>query len=216
MEFVLQVLGSIGGATAILYVLSKFLGNVWADRIAKQTMHRFSVELEGLRRETEITLEQTKALNQLSALERQVFSEISPKTYQEFFEKRLWTYKNLLAIRHEYLKSRADFTVEEFETWGDEFVRFYESLRQVYGEHQLYLSAKLDDKFVALRDAVDKLARERDRNIAYLSQGTPSPEEESALNNELYVKTYELYKEFESQLDEDVRSLRARIELDRI
>ena len=216
MEFVLQVLGSIGGATAILYVLSKFLGNVWADRIAKQTMHRFSVELEGLRRESEITLEQTKALNQLSALERQVFSEISQKTYQEFFEKRLSTYKRLLAIRHEYIKSMADFTVDEFETWGDEFVRFYGSVRRVYGEDQLYLSAKLDETFVALRDAFDELVKVRDRNIAYLSQGTPSPEEESALNNEIYGKAHEFYKEFELQLDEDVRSLRSRIELDRV
>ena len=98
--------------------------------------------------------------------------------------------------------------------WGDQFVRFYEQLRELVGEHQLYLSAKLDESFDALRRLYDEVAKERDLSIAY-TRGQSSPEMESALNNAVYGKTYEAYSEFERQLLEDVRSLRSRIDLDR-
>ena len=45
-----EILASFGGATVILYAFSTFLGKVWADRIAKQTLHAFELQLESLRK----------------------------------------------------------------------------------------------------------------------------------------------------------------------
>jgi len=119
MGFAAEFLASLGGATVILFALSNFLGKVWSERIARQTIHKFDVEIQTLRSSSETALEQVRSLNQLTREERQSFHHISQKTYQDFFENRLLTYKEMLALQHEYATELGeDFVVEEVEGWG--------------------------------------------------------------------------------------------------
>lgn len=149
LSVVAAFLASLGGATVVLFALSAFLGRIWADRIAKQTMHRFSMEIEGLKSESQLALEQVRAINQVSMQERQVFSQMSQASYQEFFETRFKTYRDLLATRNSYLEASENFVIDEYDGWGDEWVRHYKKLRKIASENQIFLSAKLDESFQA-------------------------------------------------------------------
>jgi len=217
MGFAAEFLTSIGGATIILFALSKYLGNVWAERIARQTIHKFEVEIQALRSSSETALEQVRALNQLNREERNSFHQLSQKTYQDFFEKRLHTYKNLLALQHKYItETGEDFLVEDIESWGDAYLSHYKALNDSIGEQQLYISADLDDKFSLLRDKHNEIYRTNEREVAYMQNAPEQGELASQLNNSLYGETYDLYEDFREQLKEDVKRLRSRIDLDMV
>lgn len=217
MRFAAEFLASLGGATIILYAFSNFLGKVWADRIAKQTVHGFELELESVRAANHVALEQSRLINEQLLEDRQSFNSISQKTYQEFFEFRLIAYKKLLAERHRYVtETGEDFLIDEVERWGDSYISHYKKIKEIVGESQLYLSFKLEEAFEVLQSEHNSKFKENDREIAYLHGSSNQEERESELNNDLQSVTWETYKEFIKQLKEDVKSLRSRIDLDKV
>ena len=217
MGFAAEFLASIGGAVVILWALGTFLGKVWAERIARQTVHKFEVEIQTLRSSSEAALEQVRMLNQMTVEERQSFHQISQRTYQNFFEKRLSAYKQILALHHKYVTELGeDFLIEEIETWGDEYLKHYSALKDIVGENQLYISANLDEKFDQLREKHNEIYRSNEREASYLQSDPYQAERASELNNSLYGATYPLYEEFSKQLKEDVKGLRSRIDLDKV
>lgn len=217
MTLAAEILGSLGGAAAILYAFSHFLGKVWAERIAKQTVHGFEKELEALRSANLIALEQSRSIGQQLLEERESFNNISQKTYQDFFEMRISTYKKLLAERHKYIiEYDEDFVVDEVERWGDGYVSHYNSIKEIVGASQLYLSAKLEEAFEALQEKYNSKFKTNEREIAFFHGESHQGERESELNNELLFETSEHYAEFVRQLKEDVKSLRSRIDLDKV
>lgn len=217
MGFAAELLTSLGGATVILYAFSTFLGKVWADRIAKQTIHGFELELESVRAANHVALEQSKLINQQLLEDRQAFNSISQKTYQEFFEMRLGAYRRLLAELHKYVtETGEDFLLDEIERWGDSYVSHYNAIKAIVGENQLYLSVKLEEAFETLQSEHNSKLKMNEREIAYLHNQPHQNERESELNNDLQSATWDHYKEFVRQLKEDVKSLRSRIDLDKV
>lgn len=59
---ILSVLKTIGGVSAIFGALAAFLAKVWADRIAKQTIAKFDLELLATKANFEKQLTSTKAM----------------------------------------------------------------------------------------------------------------------------------------------------------
>ncbi len=49
VKIFLIILGSIGGATIVLFSLSSWLGKVWAARILESDRSKFSQEIENLK-----------------------------------------------------------------------------------------------------------------------------------------------------------------------
>lgn len=217
MNFAAEFLASLGGATIILYAFSTFLGKVWADRIAKQTVHGFELELESVRAANHVAFEQSKLINQQLLEDRQSFNSISQKTYQEFFEMRLGAYKRLLAELHKYAtETGEDFLVDEIERWGDSYVHHYNTIKGIVGECRLYLSVKLEEAFDAMQSSHNSKLKENERELASLYDNSYQSERESQLNNELQSAAWEYYQHFIKQLKEDVKSLRSRIDLDKV
>ena len=65
---------SVGGAGALLFFLSSWLGKVWASRILEQDKQKYARELESLRRSFQHDLETLKA--QLEATNRKLQGEV--------------------------------------------------------------------------------------------------------------------------------------------
>lgn len=215
-SFVRDVLVSIGGATLLLGALSAWLGKVWAHRIAKQTIHKFELELQSVRDASEAAMAKANFINQISLEDLQSFGRISQQTYQKYFEQRLETYKSLLKLQYDYEEATADFVVDHAETWGDEFVRHYRKVWKLVGDSQIYLTAQLDEKFSELRAVYDSASKDKNLTLAYMHDDQEGyPEEESRLNNEVHTACVEAYKAFTSQLGQDSRRLRSRVDMDK-
>ena len=130
---------------------------------------------------------------------------------------RLIAYKKLLAARHGYsTETGEDFLVDEIEGWGDRYVAHYNKIKKIVGEHQLYLSVKLEEAFEGLQSEYNSKVKENDRELAFLHGEKHQQERASELNNELQSATWNLYRDFVRQLKEDVKSLRSRIDLDKL
>jgi hypothetical protein len=60
LEISAVILGSIGGAAAIIFGLSSWLGKVWADRLMRRETAEFARELEEIRRRAALESESYK------------------------------------------------------------------------------------------------------------------------------------------------------------
>jgi len=214
-----SVLASIGGATVIVGAFAHFLGKVWADRIAKQTMAKYDQALETIRAKNTLVLEEFKRKSETELKVREQFGGISSQVYQEFFKNRVATYIKLLALKNEYISEIHEnaFTAET-EQWGDVYYSLYIKFRNTLIEEQLYISTELEKVFQKLRLQAAQYTKEADLAEGYaLGAGAEqwqANEERSLAHDKLVQHTYELMSAVIRQIDDDVSKLRARIDLD--
>lgn len=221
LEIVATVLGSLGGAAIIVAALVKWLGQVWADRIAKQTVAKFEQELETTKARNALALEEFKRRSEADLKDREQFGGISSKVYQNFFENRISTYLRLLEIKNDYISQmHEDAVTEETERLGDAYYNCYIKLRKVMVEKQLYVSNELEKAFHDLRLEAARYIKEADLAEAYaLGVGAhplDADEQRSPVHDKLATETQALMSAVIRQIDTDVSKLRARIELDRV
>lgn len=146
------ILGSLGGATAIVTAFAHFLGKIWADKIATATKAKFDQELEALKAKSNATLEEFKRRSDAELKDRENFHGITSELYQDFFKNRVNTYLKLLAVKNEYLAfMHEDFITQEVAGWSEAYYNSYISFRKIIVENQLYISNDLEKKFIKLR-----------------------------------------------------------------
>lgn len=213
-------LASIGGATVIVGAFAHFLGQVWTDRIAKQTVARYEQELETTKTRNTLVLEEFKRKSEIELKDREQFSGISSEVYQDFFKNRVATYIKLLEIKNEYIsKMHEDVGTDEGEFWGDIYYSSYVMFRKVLIENQLYISTELERVFHDLRLNAAKYIKEADLAEGYAIRDGAEPwdadEQRSPIHHKLAQETHERLNEVIRQIDSDVSKLRARIDLDR-
>ena len=215
-----SVLASIGGATLIVGGFAHFLGKVWTDRIAKQTLAKYDQELESTKARNAFALEEFKRKSDAELKDREQFSGISSQVYQDFFKNRVSTYLKLLEIKNEYISEmHEDAVTEETERWGDAYYSSYIKLRKILIENQLYISTELEKVFHDLRLEAAKYTKEADLAEGYAIGAGAEPweagEQRSPVNDKLAKETYEFMSNVISRIDIVVSKLRARIDLDR-
>lgn len=217
-EILLSILTTLGGATVIVIAFAHFLGKVWTDRIAKQTMAKYEKELAILKSQHELVFQEFKQKAEFELKDLEHFGGISKDVYQDFFKNRVATYIKLLEIKNEYISDMSEeFITDETESWGVAYHAIYVKFKKVITEQQLYISNELDKVFHDLRMKACEYIKEADMAEAYaMGVGSTYPEEasEGALNK-LVNETSGLMKKVIKQIDTDVSKLRARIDLDK-
>jgi len=221
IEVVGTVLASLGGASAIITVFAHFLGKVWADRIAKQTIAKYDQELENVKSNNTRALEEFKRKSESDLKEREHFSGIYIEVYQEFFKQRVATYTKLLELKNHYISEmHEDAITEETESWGDAYYASYKALRKNLIENQLYITTELENKFHKLRMEAAKFTKEADLAEGYaIGSGASSweaDEQRSPVNDKFAKETSSLMSDVLEQIDSDVSKLRSRIDIDRV
>lgn len=220
LEIVASVIGSLGGAVIIVAALVRWLGQVWADRIAKKTVAKFEQELEVTKTQNTLALEEFRRRSEADLKDREQFGGISSKVYQDFFENRISTYLSLLEVKNDYIsKIHEDAVTDETEGWGDAYYASYIKLRKVMVERQLYVSNELEKAFHELRLEAASYIKEADLAEGYALGAGAHPmeadEQRSPVHDKLASETQSLMNAVIHQIDTDVSKLRARIELDR-
>lgn len=219
-DLVGSVLASFGGAAIIVGAFAHFLGKVWAERIATQTLKKYEQEFELSKQRSAMALEEFKTRAEAEIKDREQFGGISKDVYQDFFKNRVETYVKLMQLKNRYISEMdEDAAVDETERWGDIYYRNYIELRKVLVGSQLFISNDLEKKFYALRMEAAKYTKEADLAEAYaLGEGAEpyeADEERIPIHNKFHTETHNLMEEVFSQIDIDVGKLRSRIDLDR-
>lgn len=217
-EITTSILTSLGGATIIVGAFAHFLGQVWTDRIAKQTLAKYEQELAGLKSKHELALEgfKLKANTELKELEH--FGGISNDVYQDFFKNRVATYIKLLEIKNAYISVMSEnFITDQTETWGEAYHSIYVKFRKVITEQQLYISTELDKIFHELRMQACEYIKEADMEeaFAYGANSKHPWEASTEALDKLVTNTSDLMRQVIKQIDADVSKFRARIDLDK-
>jgi hypothetical protein len=217
-ELVAPILASLGGASVIIAAFAHFLGKIWTARISETTSARFNAELEALKSNNTIALEEFKTKSSLALKERENFAGISKNFYQEFFKKRVETYQSLLKLKNNYIAGmEEEFLTEELESWGSVYHSTYKSLRKLMIENQLYISNELDKLFVDFRKTASKYIKEADLVEAHTYDPEHPPWENKHLNavyNKFAKETMDQMSMVLEQIASDVSKLRSRIEID--
>lgn len=221
MEEVATFLASLGGASVILTTFAHFFGKIWADKIAQQTTARFNQELEIVRSKNTLALEDFKIRANLEIKDREHFSGISLEFYQNFFKNRVETYLTLLKIKNDYFKNmHEDFFTELTEEWMSVYCDTFNELKSTVLENQLYVSNDLDIKFNLFR--VEAASYLKEATIAEgeaIGRGADehyaAEEIRRPILERFYNDTHELMNGVLQQIEDDVRKLRSRIEIDR-
>lgn len=216
-----SVLESIGGIALVVGALAYFLGAVWADRIAKQTVARYDQDIEAIKARNTLALEEFKRRSDIELRDREQFVQISSLVYQEFFKNRLATYIKLLEIKNEYISGmHEDAVTEETERWADVYYSSYMKFRKILIEKQIYISSQLEQVFYDLRLAAAKYTNEADIVEGYaIGAGVEqrvADEQRSAMHEKLTQNTHTLMTSVIRQIDIDVSKLRSRIDIDRV
>ncbi|MDN4501297.1 hypothetical protein QX776_02730 [Alteromonadaceae bacterium BrNp21-10] len=219
IEVVSTVLTSLGGATVIVTAFAHFLGKVWLDRITKQNSAKFNAELELLKTNNTIVVEDFKSKSNLVLTNNEQFALISQNTYQSFFEKRITTYQNLLNIKNNHIKEMEEnFLIEEFEAWGEVYHSTYQKLRNLVIKNQLYVSNDLDNLFSDFRSKASEFMKEADMVEAY-AYNSEAPVYDNEQIKAVYLKfanaTHETMKSVLDQIGIDVSKVRSRVEIDK-
>lgn len=222
IEVVATLLASLGGASAIIAAFTHFFGKIWADKIAQQTTARFNQELEIVKSQNTLALEDFKRRAEFEIKDREQFNGISLEFYQGFLKNRVETYLKLLKIKSNYIKRmHEDFFTELTEEWASVYSDTFDELKSTILENQLYISNDLDIKFNYLRmEASSHLkeatiaegeARGRGADEHYLVEEVKKP-----ILEQFYNETHKLMNNVLQQIESDVRKLRSRIEIDRV
>lgn len=219
IEVVGTVLTSLGGATVIVTAFAHFLGKIWLDRITKQNSAKFNAELEVLKTNNTILVEDFKSKGSIALKENEQFALISQSTYQNFFEKRITTYQKLLNIKNKHINEmEEDFLTEECESWGDVYHSTYQEIRALIIKNQLYISNDLDSIFTRFRSKASEFIKEADMVEAYAYDSDNPPyenEEIKAVYLKFASETHDIMKSVLDQIGQDVSKIRSRIEIDK-
>lgn len=215
-----SILASLGGASLLIAGLSHFLGTVWADRIAKQTMFKYERDIQSLKNEHQLAIEEFQRKAAIELASHNQFSGISLTTYQDFFRNRIETYTSLLKVKDEHISvMHEDLVTEQTERWADAYYASYVRFREIITKKQLYVSTDLERIFhdFRLKAAPFILQADYDEAMALANgaQSGDADEERSEANEKLIKGTHELMQALIKQIDDDVSRLRARVELDK-
>jgi hypothetical protein len=220
IEVVSTFLTSLGGATVIVTAFAHFLGKVWLDRITKQNSAKFNAELEVLKTNNTVVVEDFKNKSNILLKNNEQFALISQNTYQTFFEKRITTYQLLLKIKNSHIKEMEENCLtEEFEAWGEVYHSTYQKIRELVIENQLYVSNDLDNLFSEFRSKASTFIKEADMVEAY-NYNSETPVFDKMQINKVYLefanKTHETMKSVLDQIGIDVSKIRSRVEIDKV
>lgn len=219
LDTVFAILTSLGGASVIAWGLVKWVGNVWADKIAKNTFAKYEQELEVLKATNNYALEEFKKRANAELSLQEKFGDISFEVYQEFFKNRVSTYTKLLEVKNYYISNtRENIVTNEMEKYGYIYHSSYLKLRSIIIENQLYISTGLDETFHQLRLEAAKYTKEADLIETYVHADAldvdDAIDKTSLVYENFAEKTAALMSNVIRQIDTDVSKLRARIDLD--
>jgi hypothetical protein len=219
-EIVSSILASFGGATVLVGSLSHFLGKVWANRIATQTVAKFAMELETTKAANKFALDEFKIRSEENIKEREQYNGISFEVYQNFIKNRVDTYTNLLVIVNNYIsKMHEDISVEESESWGDAYYSIYVLLRDELTRNQLYISNELEDVFHQFRLKAAEYVKEADlEEVHAIMNGAhemEAGEQKCHVYDRFARETQHEMKAVITTIKSDVSKLRSRIEIDK-
>lgn len=220
-ELIKELLAYFGGASIIVFAFTNKLGEIWANRIAQQTIAKYDQQLQTLKSEQQLLLEKFKINSQFALNDSEFFNGISKEIYENFFKERIKSYLRLLELKNKYITDmNEDFVTDEHERWGDVYYYAYEAFRKVLIENQLYISNELESSFNMLRDKASAYIKEADRLDAYAQSRGMEPYESNEEKSPIYQKfaqeTNLLMQGFLEKISLDVSKIRSRIDLDKI
>jgi len=152
-EVAFAVIGSVGGASIIIFALSSWLGKVWANRLMQNEVSKHAEKLESLKSELK-KLETEHVVRFTGLHEKQ--AEIIAQLYTKLYEVNRCRDTLTLQLQCREIK----------ETYEKEF-KTYESWEYVYGVHTL--TDEEQAMVNALKDAVNDLSDFYGRHKLYLS-----------------------------------------------
>ena len=105
-QIAFTLLTSIGGASVLLFAFSSWLGKVWANRILASEKSKYSKELESLKHQYQISLNQSSIIH----------------TSQKI------SFQNVIKAMHRYIKSLEQ---EYDEAWQPINFSYYDELKKI-------------------------------------------------------------------------------------
>ena len=202
-----SIVGEMGLTFGILTGLSGWLGKLWADRLMANGKHQHDKELEELRKKLETTIKEMEHSHQ-----------ISQKTYQNLFEKKIEIYQLLLQEKVEYLKVINEDPRYEYEGKPKSFYNLtFKKIKNIISENKLYISNALAEKYDILYNKnlpyMNQLAQ--DELYDDLDKGSRSLVNDEPIYEKMYSTTSADMQSLFDQIDDDIALIKAKIDLDR-
>ncbi|EOX4459409.1 hypothetical protein [Vibrio diabolicus] len=152
-EVALAIIGSVGGAGAIIFGLSSFLGKVWANRLMQQEVAKHNEKLEAVKSELK-KLESEHVVRFTRLHEKQ--ADIIAQLYSKLYEVNLCRDTLTLQLQCRELKESYERQYKTYEPW-----------EYIYGLHTL--TDEEQEMVEALKVSVNELNEFYGRNKLYLS-----------------------------------------------
>lgn len=153
-EVVSTVILSVGGAGAIIFALSNWLGKVWANRILENEKAEHNKEIEDYKSRLELELQKYNYLNDKA-------THISKKQYEKEFEFYMEIWESLTQLTQKTFnlfrffervpkdeEKNKEFKLEKYE----EYRISYNNFVNLYKKYLPFYDKNISEKFIEFRD----------------------------------------------------------------
>lgn len=194
----------LGGGSVVVFAFSGWLGKVWADRLMVKEKSQHDQELEKLRKMLETKIKEMEHSHQ-----------ISQKTYQNLFEKKIAIYELLIKQKVEYQRVlNEDPRYKHEDNPKSFYYQTFNNFKNIIAENKLYVSDELAEKYDVLYAKIlpnmNKLAD--DELHDEIDDGSRSLANDS-IYDEIYSETSEEMKALLDQIDRDSKIIKIKIDL---
>lgn len=198
------VVVSLGGSTAIVFGLSSWIGKIWANRLMEKDKLKYTKEIETLKNELQTKITQMEH-----------FHQISQETYQKLFTKKIEIYESLINEKIEYLKTTHEDEMFELHDYPEVvYYNFFVKIRNILDKNRMYISNELSNKYDALYYKIAPLLKKLGLDEVYAEMNnTDSTAFKDITYSEMVSKTSEELDALLQQIDDDVRFIRAKVDL---
>jgi len=220
-SFVIEnILGVLGGGGAVVIGLSSFLGKVWSNRALLRERAKIDVQMQNMRDAHDRAMDLLEKDFQIEQLKRDQFHQISKKTYEEIFNKKISLYSELLAVKNDFGRFVGESAMSEVDDPTDELCSFYLKTKRIIEDNRMYVTGRLSEKYSFwYRKAAPYLKKAE--LAGYDADGRANDEFENEENimaaqnpilSKMVFDTQHEMQEIFSQIDRDIDQIRTQIE----
>ncbi len=205
MDFqsIMNIFGTLGGSVVVIVGLSRWFGKILATKLIEKDKAIYSQELEKLK-------------NQLKSKEVQTehFHQISEKTYQDLFDKKIQTYTSLLNAKTQYQKTlKEDGMFELMECPCEIYYDFFNQIRNIIDNNRLHISNELSDKYNELYFKIAPLIKKLEIAQEHIrANNISSNHKKENIYSDMVLDTSNELDELLKQIDTDVENLRKKLQ----
>lgn len=220
-SFVIEnILGVLGGGGAFVVGLSSLLGKVWSNRALLRERAKIDVQMQNMRGAHDRAMDLLEKDFQIDQLKRDQFHQISKKTYEEVFNKKISLYSELSAVKNDFGRFVGESAMSEVDDPTDNLCSFYLKAKRIIEDNRMYVTGRLSEKYLVwYKKAAPYLKKAQ--LAGYDAHGRADDEFENEENimaaknpilSEMVLDTQHEMQEIFSQIDRDIDQIRAQIE----